>query len=52
MNKHSDINPAETYVLDDEDLAELEGLGLTGIVRALTDPSPHEHDDDSTDRDG
>ncbi len=33
----STINPTDTYVLDDESLAELEESRLTGIVRALSE---------------
>ncbi len=51
MKHHSKIDPAETYVLEEEDLAELEDVGLTGIVKALTDFSERDKDADPADSD-
>lgn len=36
MSKKREIHPRETYVLDDEDLQELDDASLTGVMRDLT----------------
>lgn len=49
MSDTNAIDPGETYVLDEDELAELDDVGLTGIVKGLSEyvekdgsePSPH-----------
>lgn len=36
MADEPNINPAETYVLDDDELEELDQLSLTGVMRDVT----------------
>lgn len=46
MTQNAEINPTETYVLDDDELAELESTGLTGLLKGLADtPAPSEEGD-------
>lgn len=57
MDPKSTIDPTETYVLDEDELAELDDVGITGIVEGLTeyvendesDPSPRYDLDDVDD---
>ena len=36
MSKQPQVSARETYILDDESLAELEDASLTGVMRDLT----------------
>ncbi len=48
MEDKRDIDPSETYVFDDLELAELEALRLTRVVEALKEvenPSDETEDD-------
>lgn len=37
MGEKPNLDPTDTFVLDDDELAELDDAGLTGIIEALSD---------------
>lgn len=37
MSEKSKISPTDTYVFDDDTLAEMDDTGLTGIVKGLSE---------------
>lgn len=46
MSEKPKIDPAETYVLDDDELAALDDAGLTGIMKGLTEYLTGQEDED------